>query len=53
MTQRVVEVNPHEVMAYSSLSMFYQKKGMIKEAEEWQAKARMISWKQELEKSEK
>ncbi|MBI4209242.1 MAG: tetratricopeptide repeat protein [Deltaproteobacteria bacterium] len=49
-TQRAVEINPNEVMAYSSLSMFFQEKGMIKEAEEWQAKARMLSWKQELGK---
>jgi hypothetical protein len=35
-------------MAYTSLSVLYQKKGMIEEAEAQGAKARVLGWKQQL-----
>jgi tetratricopeptide (TPR) repeat protein len=44
-TQRFCELAPDAVMAHTNLSRLYQKKGMIKEAEEEQAKARMLSMK--------
>ncbi len=45
---RVVELDPNDPSAYTSLSMFWQRKGDIDEAEKQQAKARMASWRQEL-----
>lgn len=46
--KRVVELDPDDPFAYTSLSMFFQRKGDIDEAERQQAKARMAAWKQEL-----
>ena len=48
---RIVELDPDDAFAHTSLSMFYQRKGMIEEAEAEGAKARMISWKEELKKN--
>ncbi len=45
---RIVELDSNDAFAHTSLSMFYQRKGMIEEAEREAAKARMISWKEEL-----
>ena len=45
---RIVELDPNDAFAHTSLSMFYQRKGMIEEAEKEGAKARMIAWKEEL-----
>lgn len=49
--KRILELNPEDAFAHTSLSMFYQRKGMIDEAEAESAKARMVSWKQELKKN--
>ncbi|MEL6429541.1 MAG: tetratricopeptide repeat protein [Planctomycetota bacterium] len=49
--KRIVELDPDDAFAHTSLSMFYQRKGMIDEAEAEGAKARMISWKEELRKN--
>ncbi len=48
---RIVELDPEDHFAHTSLSMFYQRKGLIPEAEAEAAKARLISWKQELKKN--
>jgi Flp pilus assembly protein TadD len=48
---RIVELDPQDAFAHTSLSMFYQRKGLIPEAEEEAAKARLVSWKQELKKN--
>ncbi len=45
---RIVELDPNDAFAHTNLSMIYQRKGMIDEAEKEGAKARMLSWKQEL-----
>lgn len=45
---RIVELDSNDAFAHTSLSMFYQRKNMIEEAEKEAAKARMISWKEEL-----
>ena len=59
---RIVELDAEDAFAHTSLSMFYQRKGALAEeagdveatralidlAEKEGAKARMISWKQEL-----
>ena len=46
--KRLVEVAPDDELAHTSLSIFYQQKGMIAEAEQIAAKARTLSWKREL-----
>ena len=61
--QRIVELDAEDAFAHTSLSMFYQRKSVLAEeagdepearalidvAEKEGAKARMISWKQELQ----
>jgi tetratricopeptide (TPR) repeat protein len=49
--QRITELDPDDVLARTSLSVLYQKKGMIPEAEAEGAKARVLGWKQQLKKS--
>ena len=48
--QRLAELDPDDVLAHTSLSVLYQKKGMIPEAEAEGAKARVLGWKQQLKK---
>lgn len=45
---RLVEIAPEDELAHTSLSIFYQQKGMIAEAESVAAKARTLGWKREL-----
>lgn len=45
---KIVEIDKNDAFAHTSLSMFYMRKGMVDEAEKEGAKARMISWKDEL-----
>jgi Flp pilus assembly protein TadD len=49
--KRIAEIDPDDVLAHTSLSMLYQKKGMIPEAEAEGNKARVLGWKQQLKKS--
>jgi tetratricopeptide (TPR) repeat protein len=49
--KRISEVDPDDVLAHTSLSVLYQKKGMIPEAEAEGNKARVLGWKQQLKKS--
>ena len=46
--RRIEEVDPDDILAHTSLSVLYQKKGMIPEAEEEGNKARILGWKQQL-----
>ena len=46
--RRITELDPDDVLAHTSLSVLYQKKGMITEAEAEGAKARVLGWKQQL-----
>lgn len=48
--KRIAELDPDDVLAHTSLSVLYQKKGMIPEAEEEANKARILGWKQQLKK---
>ena len=48
--KRIAELDPDDVLAYTSLSVLYQKKGMIPEAEAEANKARILGWKQQLKK---
>jgi len=46
--RKILEITPDDAFAYTSLSIFYMRLGKIPEAESAAAKARMISWKEEL-----
>ncbi len=46
--QRLAASDPDDVLAHTSLSVLYQKKGMIAEAEAEGAKARVLGWKAQL-----
>ena len=48
--KRIAEVDPDDVLGHTSLSVLYQKKGMIAEAEAEGAKARVLGWKQQLKR---
>ncbi len=49
--QQITELDADDVLAHTSLSVLYMKKGMIPEAEAEGAKARVLGWKQQLKKS--
>lgn len=51
--KRLVELNPEDILAYTNLSVFYQRAGLIEEAEEAGAKARMLDWKRTLAEDDK
>jgi Flp pilus assembly protein TadD len=48
---RAIELDPNDAFFYTSLSIFLQRQGKVPEAEAAGAKARMISWKEELKKN--
>jgi tetratricopeptide (TPR) repeat protein len=47
-TKRYLEQEPEDILGFTNLSMFYQQKGMIKEAEAAGAEARRLDWKRQL-----
>jgi len=53
LTKRYIEQEPEDILAFTNLSMFYQKKGMIKEAEAAGAEARRLDWKRQLKESKR
>ncbi len=53
LTQRYIEQEPEDILAFTNLSMFFQKKGMIKEAEAAGAEARRLDWKRQLREGKK
>ncbi len=48
--KRIAALDKDDVLAHTSLSILYQKKGMVPEAEEEANKARILGWKQQLKK---
>ncbi len=50
-SNRIATIDPDDVLAHTSLSILYQKKSMIPEAEAEANKARILGWKQQLKKS--
>ena len=52
-SKRIAELDPNDVLAHTSLSILYQKKGMVPEAEAEGNKARILGWKQQLKESKK
>jgi tetratricopeptide (TPR) repeat protein len=51
--RRLCELVPDDILAHTSLSTFYQRKGLIKEAEEEAAKAKILDWKRQLSEQKK
>lgn len=51
--QSISERDPNDILAHTSLSMLYQRKGMIPEAEAEANKARVLGWKQQLKEQKK
>ncbi|MGA3090527.1 MAG: tetratricopeptide repeat protein [Terriglobales bacterium] len=49
-SKRISEIDPDDILAHTSLSILYQKKGMVPEAEAEGNKARVLGWKRELRK---
>jgi tetratricopeptide (TPR) repeat protein len=45
---RIAQLDPDDVLAHTSLSILYQRKGMVPEAEAEANKARVLGWKQQL-----
>lgn len=48
--QKLAQLDPDDILPHTRLSILYQKKGMIPEAEEEANKARILGWKQQLKK---
>ena len=46
--RRILDLDPDDILAWTTISRAYQRKGMVPEAEEAGNKARILSWKQQL-----
>jgi tetratricopeptide (TPR) repeat protein len=46
--KRLCELAPDDILAHTSLSQFYQMKGLIAEAEAESAKAKVLDWKRQI-----
>jgi Flp pilus assembly protein TadD len=46
--QELARLDPEDVLAYTALSILYQHKGMVPEAEAAGLKAKLLGWKQQL-----
>ena len=46
---RIAALDATDILAHTSLSILYQKKGMVPEAEAEANKARILGWKQQLQ----
>ncbi|HYB98157.1 MAG TPA: tetratricopeptide repeat protein [Candidatus Limnocylindrales bacterium] len=49
--RRIIDLDPEDVLAYTNLSVFYQRAGRIPEAEEAAAKAKVLDWKRQIQGS--
>jgi|SRR5215469_12827277 len=47
--RNLIELNPDDVLAHASLSILFQRKGMIADAEAEANKARILGWKKQLQ----
>ncbi|HEV2118321.1 MAG TPA: tetratricopeptide repeat protein [Terriglobales bacterium] len=48
LARRISETDPEDILAHTTLSILYQKKGMVPEAEAEANKARIMGWKHQL-----
>src|ERR1700719_1470412 len=46
--RRILEIEPEDILAWTTVSRAYQRKGMVPEAEEAGTKARVLGWKKEV-----
>ena len=46
--RRILEIDSEDILAWTTVSRAYQRKGMVPEAEEAGNKARVLGWKQQL-----
>jgi len=51
--EKITELDPNDVTAYSTLSQIFVWKGDKDTAEHWGAKARVAGWKQQLKRDKK
>src|SRR5436190_16152064 len=51
--KKLIEIDQDDVLAHTSLSMFYQSQNRIEEAEKEGNAAKILGWKQELRKDQK
>jgi Flp pilus assembly protein TadD len=51
-SKRIADLDPDDILAHTSLSVLYQRKGMIPEAEAEGNKARILGWKQQLKQKQ-
>jgi tetratricopeptide (TPR) repeat protein len=51
--QRILALDPEDILAWTTISRAYQRKDMIPEAEEAGNKARILGWKQQLREQKK
>ena len=51
--QKIADIDPNDTLAHTSLSIFYQRKGMVPEAEAEANKARILGWKQQLQEKKR
>ena len=51
--KRLIEIDNEDVLAHTSLSMFYQAQGRIEEAEKEGNAAKIMGWKHDLRKESK
>ena len=49
--KKLIDLDPSDPLAHTSLSMFYQAQGKIEEAEKEGNVAKVLGWKQELRKN--
>ena len=47
--RKILERDPDDVLAWTTISRSYQRKGMVPEAEEAGNKARVLGWKKQLQ----
>jgi superkiller protein 3 len=47
--RRILALNPDDILAWTTISRAYQRKGMVPEAEEAGNKARILGWKKQLQ----
>jgi tetratricopeptide (TPR) repeat protein len=47
-TQQLIAAHPEDVLALTRLSMLYQHKGMVPEAEAAATRAKILGWKEQL-----
>jgi Tfp pilus assembly protein PilF len=53
LARRISETDPEDVLAHTTLSILYQKQGLVAEAEAEANKARILGWKHQLRAQKK